>query len=352
MRERNSLFLPSRNRIGNNNKKRRKQRHWTASFFCFSDNNQKKVPNTEEKECLFKAGLGLKKIKFISTDNEDEVHTQILEQFPKLKEGGGFELMHCSSSCRQLKNINCKWDVKSLKSVVGPQGKFYIRPIQHCLPTDLSEVVQIESNLNVVCENCSKSFMMNEIRDHISTCKDETSYGMSIPHDQNSLDSILPVLDILDSDVELPPVPFDAHENKLPYSNNIEDVPEITYATTAITQSIAANQTDANQVEKSPTQLKDLIKWCIEGINRNGIQDPIHILRYIQQCIVVGRKLDIDAEDIANGTYLTGETNFIVIDRYRLLETAFENISTISDLRLTLEVQFFDEVRNYFSQNY
>ena len=71
------------------------------------------------------------------------------------------------------------------------------------------------------------------------------------------------------------------------------------------------------------------------------------MLRYIQKQIVTGRKLNIDEEDLAMGNSITGDTNFIVVDRQHLLESTFENIPGIENLRLTLEVQFCEEVSEF-----
>ena len=58
--------------------------------------------------------------------------------------------------------------------------------------------------------------------------------------------------------------------------------------------------------------------------------------------MVKGRPLDI--EDITESN--EGETNYIMVDRSNLLETAFDEVKAIpsSNLRLTLEVQFYNEV--------
>jgi hypothetical protein len=56
--------------------------------------------------------------------------------FPKLADGGGFELLRCTQNCRELTLIDCAWSTKELQKNVNPQVTIYIRPIQrnlHCI---------------------------------------------------------------------------------------------------------------------------------------------------------------------------------------------------------------------------
>ena len=39
-----------------------------------------------------------------------------------------------------------------------------------------------------------------------------------------------------------------------------------------------------------------------------------------------------------------GETNFIMVDRYNILKTSFNEVKCLKNLRKTLEVQFYGEV--------
>lgn len=64
-------------------------------------------------------------------------------------------------------------------------------------------------------------------------------------------------------------------------------------------------------------------------------------MKIAQDKIIKGRKLELESE---SGT-IEGATNFILVDRENLLETAFVEIKEIVDLRNTLEVQFYEEVR-------
>lgn len=79
-----------------------------------------------------------------------------------------------------------------------------------------------------------------------------------------------------------------------------------------------------------------IVKFCQE----NSIVDPVEILRKIQQEMVTGRPLEI--EDVSQ--YIEGDTNFVMVDRLNLLTTARDEIESLTNLRPTLEIQFYNEV--------
>ena len=56
--------------------------------------------------------------------------------------------------------------------------------------------------------------------------------------------------------------------------------------------------------------------------------------------MVIGRALEVQSVDEVN----EGETNFIMVDRQNLMLTAFDEISFLTELRKTLQVQFYGEV--------
>ena len=59
-----------------------------------------------EPQALLEAGLGEKRISFANIDcNAEEFCEKILDKFPKLKEGGRFELLCCNSNSRVLEPI-------------------------------------------------------------------------------------------------------------------------------------------------------------------------------------------------------------------------------------------------------
>ena len=89
-----------------------KSKLWTAHFACLADRFCFKTPTSVEKQILFKAGLGLKKITLDLEDDENTVKEKITsdaldsqgepEGFPTLRTCGSFELMQCSPNFRDL----------------------------------------------------------------------------------------------------------------------------------------------------------------------------------------------------------------------------------------------------------
>ena len=92
----------------------------------------------------FFAGLGKKKLIIFEDGDCDDVHDSILEAFPKLKNGGGYELLRTSEHGRALEIIPSPpqgFTVAYLKDVCQ-QAKIYVRSLQQ----DLS-LLPIPSNV-------------------------------------------------------------------------------------------------------------------------------------------------------------------------------------------------------------
>ncbi|KAH3781527.1 hypothetical protein DPMN_159358 [Dreissena polymorpha] len=67
---------------------------------------------------------------------------------------------------------------------------------------------------------------------------------------------------------------------------------------------------------------------CPTYCRSHNISNPVDILRIYQEKIVIGRPLEIN-EDTQN-TEIDGETNFIMVNRSNLIQTAFDEISTLT----------------------
>ena len=84
------------------------------------------------------AGLREKKVVISDVDcSTSEFHDQLVESYPKLASGGGFEFLRCIPNTRDLELIPFETASvpRLLKQRVG-NGRLYIRPIQKDLPMD------------------------------------------------------------------------------------------------------------------------------------------------------------------------------------------------------------------------
>ena len=124
--------------------KKAKSKIWKHRFVCLGYFDQPKIPTTDtEKDDLFRAGLGEKEIEFSSLQMSSEEFRDILySAYPKLKDGGGFELCRCIANSRNLEVLStmAHSSPHHLKERVG-NARTYIRPLQCDL--NLSKVVDL-----------------------------------------------------------------------------------------------------------------------------------------------------------------------------------------------------------------
>lgn len=108
---------------------------WTHKFVCLASTEADRVPTGHtEKMLLEEAGLW-EKVITINLDSElEEFRSTLHAAYPKLRDGGGFELMRCLPNSRELSVIGPKMSSspRLLKRRVG-NGRVYIRPIQRDL---------------------------------------------------------------------------------------------------------------------------------------------------------------------------------------------------------------------------
>lgn len=132
-------------------------------------------------------------------------------------------------------------------------------------------------------------------------------------------------------------------------TTNSLDVTSAASCITSVEATVCANahepvflspESASEEKRQEDQTIEAVIATAIEYCLSHNIQDPVEMLRYLQSVIVRGRKLEI----VDTSQCLEGATNFIIVDRNNILETAFEEIDSIADLRTTLEVQFYDEV--------
>ena len=85
--------------------------------------------------------------------------------------------------------------------------------------------------------------------------------------------------------------------------------------------------------------LEAAVAECISICKKDNVCNPVEMLRCAQKLIAHGRPLDVNSPDQP----LDGETNFVSIDRFNILESAMEEFKDLQNPRLTLEVSFYGE---------
>ena len=77
---------------------------WTQKFICLNSTSADRAPTTQsEKLMLEDAGLGEKTIVVPDLDcSQGTFHQVLLDAYPKLGDGGGYELLRCKPKSREL----------------------------------------------------------------------------------------------------------------------------------------------------------------------------------------------------------------------------------------------------------
>ena len=88
-----------------------------------------------------------------------------------------------------------------------------------------------------------------------------------------------------------------------------------------------------------PDSITDKSDQLVNELHKQGLSDPVEILRFLQKEVIKGRALDVTSEFEAE----EGETNYICVDRHDLLNTSFAELPSIEDFAITFEVDFMGE---------
>ena len=128
-------------------------------------------------------------------------------------------------------------------------------------------------------------------------------------------------------------------------------------ATEAELPTNSISNTDVNDNESNITTIPSSSMTCTPEIyaivnetvmhcNANGFHNnPVDILRSYQSRIVTGRNLEIEDDSILT----EGATSQIFVDRRNILKTGLDEIKAIEDKRVTIEVQFYNEVHERYN---
>ena len=121
---------------------------WTHTFVCLAHPNQDLVPDPSDQAILQIAGLGERKIRFDGDCDAHGIYCELLVQFPKLHDAGGYKLMRTHYKGSKLLNVidvpPSGYNVTYLKAVVH-NARIFIRPLQR----DLS--LEPEGEVSIFC---------------------------------------------------------------------------------------------------------------------------------------------------------------------------------------------------------
>ena len=128
-------------------------------------------------------------------------------------------------------------------------------------------------------------------------------------------------------------------EYEAPVTGSLQDATrtELPYSCQNLTEC------NINEDDSDDNDVNDLAVKIVDYCTSHNIEDPVEMLRYFQKIMVEGRALGI--RDVSRME--EGDTNFIMVDRYNVLETSFEEVKSLQNIRKTLEVQFYGEVSFY-----
>lgn len=125
---------------------------WAHEFFCLADCTTSSVPSRAVKFQLQSAGLGRKKIIFGWKDNPFTFKAKLEEIFPRLVDGGGFDILRSGVNVQSLVLIPppaAGYSVPFLRDMSGlVQALAYVRPAQTNL--DIAEISVVSDN-EVLC---------------------------------------------------------------------------------------------------------------------------------------------------------------------------------------------------------
>lgn len=119
---------------------------WTHDVYVLSRKDAEFTPNRDESEMLQTAGLGKLKIVFPDKNgSHDDVASFLESKFPKLRDGGGFEVLRAAGGGGGQRSLHLVppgregYTVPHLKERFG-QAVLYIRPLQKDLNEEPAEL--------------------------------------------------------------------------------------------------------------------------------------------------------------------------------------------------------------------
>lgn len=146
----NSKFLLKRLKLMKPGSAKKSKCAWRHRFVCLAYHGQDKVPTAGgQKDELYEAGLGEKDIEFPQLDIQgNELRQILLNEFPKLEAGVGYQLCRFVPNSRSLEPLSklAHSSLEMLKQQVG-NARTYVVPLQRDL-----DLTPMESNFEQVRE--------------------------------------------------------------------------------------------------------------------------------------------------------------------------------------------------------
>lgn len=136
-----STFLPVQQPSPSRHTVRRKIPTCTIKFVCLNNVGATKPPGTvAEKTALANSGLGPGIVSFAADGKANHLHQKLLEKFPALSSGGGYELLLYQRGGLQhgFHKISPPYTPARIKEVAA-QARVYIRPLQKNLKVVMQE---------------------------------------------------------------------------------------------------------------------------------------------------------------------------------------------------------------------
>ncbi|XP_074656889.1 uncharacterized protein LOC141910074 isoform X1 [Tubulanus polymorphus] len=145
------------------------KRTLTRAVVCLAETDALLIPDRDELARLLASGLGLRKITFNANGSKQDLSDKLYEEYPKLKRGGGFEILNPEKNSRTILKVVHVGAIECSRLGEVSASKFYVRPLQ----VDLSRVVDVQtphSGGTIACVRCRRRFKINDIRSHREKC--------------------------------------------------------------------------------------------------------------------------------------------------------------------------------------
>lgn len=247
--------------------KKKRLNTWMHDFVCLSSKSAAKPPSPFAAGELLRGGLGRKQLILFPGDQAMELHAEIINAFPMLKDGGGYDLLRLGDGTDR--NTLCVipqpsqgYNVSYLKEVVR-QAKIYIRPIQH----DLELLPEVTDSSNSECPReecalCNSKIPLPQLRQHLECCRGTVCRGPEDDSDDGSVSSV----EVIDVDKHDQAVTAECSGFALAQMQSDIAATEDAIVTQAVIGSLSATEvtapetSDSQSTDRSPQNLKEAIQ--------------------------------------------------------------------------------------------